>query len=82
MKTAYAALPYLIITASPAWAAIGATGTEEIGPLAIGFISFGVLILLFQFVPVLLLIVGMVGATSKKSEKKNIIELASADKIA
>lgn len=82
MKSMPAILLSLIVTASRAYAAGGATGGEEFGLFTIGFISLGVLILLFQFVPVLLLVVGMVGAMLKNPEKKSKIELASAGKIA
>ena len=82
MRTMSATLFTLIITASQACAAARVAEGDELGLLAIGFISFGVLILLFQFVPALLLIGGMIGALFNTSEKNNNNELASADKIA
>lgn len=82
MRTLSATLFTLIITASQACAAAGAAEGGELGLLAIGFISFGVLILLFQFVPALLLVGGMVFALFRNPAKKNNNELASADKIA
>lgn len=81
MRTLYATLFSLIITAAQAYAAAGAVEGEGVSLLAIGFISFGVLILLFQFVPALLLIGGMVVALFKTTDKKSS-GLASADKIA
>ncbi len=82
MRTMSATLFSLIVTASQAYAAGGATEGEELGLLALGLISFGLLILLFQFVPALMLIGGMIGATFNSSEKKSKIGLVSADKIA
>lgn len=78
MRTISATLFCLIVTVSHAFAAAG--GGEELGFLAIGFISFGVLIVLFQFVPALLLIGGMVAGLFKSAEKKNDKGLARADK--
>ncbi|MBC7963914.1 MAG: hypothetical protein H7Y05_13345 [Steroidobacteraceae bacterium] len=82
MKTITATLLSLIISAAQAFASSGAAEGEELSLLAIGFISFGVLIVLFQFVPALLLIGGMVAGLFKAGEKKNEKELARADKEA
>lgn len=82
MKTISATLLSMIITTSQAFAASGVAEAEELSLLAIGFISFGVLIILFQFVPALLLIGGMIAGLFKAGEKKNQGDLARADKSA
>lgn len=80
MKTMSATILSLIIFATQAFASSGAAEGEELGLLAIGFISFGVLIVLFQFVPALLLIGSMVAGLFKSGQKKNAKEMARADK--
>lgn len=82
MKPVIATILSLIISASQAIASTGATGSEDLGLLAIGFISFGVLIILFQFVPALLLIGGMIASLFTAGEKKNEHELSRANKSA
>jgi hypothetical protein len=80
MKTMPAIILALLATTAQAFASSGAAESEDLSMLAIGFISFGVLIILFQFVPALLLIGGMVAGLFKAGEKKNGKDLASADK--
>jgi hypothetical protein len=82
MKTMSATLFSLIITASQALALSGATEGGELSLLAIGFISFGILIVLFQFVPALLLIGGMIPGLLTVVEKKSDNELTRANKTA
>ncbi len=82
MKPITATILSLIISVSQAFASTGTTGSDDLGLLAIGFISFGVLIILFQFVPVLLLIAGMIAGLFKAGEKKNEHELSRANKSA
>ncbi len=71
-----------IFTATQAFASRGAGNAEDLGILAIGFISFGVLIVLFQFVPALLLFGGMIAGLFKSGEKNTGKDLARADKTA
>ncbi len=59
MRTISTILTTLMITASQALAAGGAVESEGIGILAACFIGFGAMIVLFQFIPGLLLIAGM-----------------------
>lgn len=80
MKTISATILSLLITAAQACASSGAGNGEDFSLMAIGFISFGVLIVLFQFIPGLLLFGGMIAGLFKTSEKKNNATLAGADK--
>lgn len=59
MRAISALLVSLIITASQALAAGGAPESEGLGLLAIFFIGFGVMIVLFQFIPGVMLMAGM-----------------------
>ncbi len=59
MRTISALLTSLILTASHALAAGGAPEGEGLGLLAIFFIGFGVMIVLFQFIPGIMLLAGM-----------------------
>lgn len=69
MKTVYATVLSLIITATQALASGGAEG-EGLGLITTFFIGFGVLIVLFQFVPGLMLFGCMLKGLFSKSEKK------------
>lgn len=80
MKTISATLLSMIISVSQAFASGGVNASEDLSLLAIGFISFGVLIVLFQFVPALLLIGGMIAGMFKAGETKKTKDLARADK--
>ena len=62
MRAISAMLTSLMITASQALAAGGAPQGEGLGLLATLFIGFGVTIVLFQFIPGILLIAGMLKA--------------------
>lgn len=59
MRTISAMMTTIILTASQAIASIATPENEGIGLLAAGFIGFGVLIVLFQFIPGIMLLVGM-----------------------
>ena len=59
MRAISAMLISLMITASQALAAGAAPEAEGLGLLATLFIGFGVMIVMFQFVPGIMLMVGM-----------------------
>ncbi|MSN27243.1 MAG: hypothetical protein GJV46_15435 [Geobacter sp.] len=59
MRTISAMLTAMVITATQAMAAAGTPESEGIGLLAACFIGFGVMIVLFQFIPGVMLMVGM-----------------------
>lgn len=59
MRAIYAMLTSLMITGSQALAASGTPEGEGLGFLAMLFIGFGVLIIVFQFIPGILLMFGM-----------------------
>ena len=60
MRAILAILVALTITAGQAMAAGGVPESEGLGVLAACFIGFGVMIVMFQFVPAIMLVVGMV----------------------
>lgn len=59
MKAIAAIFTSLLITASQALAASGTADGESLGLLAMLFIGFGVMIVIFQFIPGILLMFGM-----------------------
>jgi hypothetical protein len=59
-----------MITAGAALAAGGGTGGEGMSMMATLFIAFGVLIVLFQFIPGIMLLIGMLKGIFSASEKK------------
>jgi hypothetical protein len=73
MKTLSAATMSLMITGTQAMASTGGAHTEGMGLLATFFIGFGVLVILFQFIPGIILFVGILkgifSSETKKSEK-------------
>jgi hypothetical protein len=69
MKAMSAALLSLLITATQALASAGDANPEGIGLLATFFIAFGVLIILFQFVPGIALFVGMLKGIFSSAKK-------------
>lgn len=71
MRTISAMLTSLIITASQALAAGGAAEGEGLGLLAIFFIGFGVMIVLFQFIPGIMLMAGMLKGIFSLGQKDN-----------
>jgi hypothetical protein len=70
MRTISATLLSLLITAGAALAAGGGTDGEGMSMLATLFIAFGVLIVMFQFIPGIILLVGMLRGILSASEKK------------
>ncbi|QEM67609.1 hypothetical protein FO488_05215 [Geobacter sp. FeAm09] len=70
MKTVSATLLSLMITAGTALAAGGGAEGEGLSLLATFFIAFGILIVLFQFVPGIMLLVGMLKGAFSASGKK------------
>jgi hypothetical protein len=72
MRIVSATLLSLMITASKVLAAGGGTEGEGLGLLATFFITFGILIVLFQFIPGIMLFVGMLkGIFSAGNEKSH-----------
>ena len=59
MRAISALFTSILISASPVLAASGTPEGEGLGILAACFIGFGVMIVLFQFVPGIMLMVGM-----------------------
>lgn len=59
MRAIIAMLTSIIITASQALASSGVPENEGIGILAACFIGFGIMIVMFQFIPGIMLMVGM-----------------------
>lgn len=72
MRTLSATLLSLMITATRALAAGGGSEGESLGLLATFFIAFGILVVLFQFIPGIMLFVGMLkGIFSVGGEKSH-----------
>ncbi|QEM68705.1 hypothetical protein FO488_11420 [Geobacter sp. FeAm09] len=71
MRTLSATLMSLMITAARAMAAGGGSEGEGMGLLATFFIAFGILIVLFQFIPGVMLFVGMVKGIFSASDEKS-----------
>lgn len=71
MKTIAAILLSIAISVSRALAS-GGREFEDLGVLAISFIAFGVLIVVFQFVPGLMLLGGMLKEMFAASGKKTL----------
>ena len=69
MKVLYATILYLVITATEALAAGGGGRGEGLSLLTIFFMGFGALIIVFQLVPALVLIVGMLKALFSPAAK-------------
>jgi len=72
MKTLSTTLLSLLITAGVALAAGGGAEGESMSMLATLFIAFGVLIVMFQFIPGIILLVGMLKGIFSPSEKKSL----------
>jgi hypothetical protein len=73
MKTMLTTALSLLVTASCVLASEGAEA-ESLGFMATLFIAFAVLIVLFQFIPCLLLLSGMVKGIFSASDKKVAID--------
>lgn len=69
MKTISTILLSLLVTVSYALAS-GGTGVEGLGLMGAFFIAFGVLVVLHQFVPGLILLGGMLKGIFSSTEKK------------
>jgi hypothetical protein len=71
MKIAYATILALVITASNAFAGGGSYGAEGLSLLTILFVGFVALVIVFQLVPAVILLGGMVKAllSSRKSDE-------------
>ena len=70
MKTLYAIAIALVISGTQALASGGGGKGDELGLLAIFFIAFGVLIVMFQLVPGIILFFGMLKSLFSSAEKK------------
>ncbi len=71
-KTTFAATLALIITGTQALAATGGANPEGLGLMATLFISFAVLVLLFQLIPGVLLLAGMLKGIFSKAKKTGV----------
>lgn len=80
MRTAYATVLALFITGTQALASAGGGEGEGLGLFAMFFIAFGILIILFQFIPGIMMLGGMLAGLFKSSEKKPGEALAGNDK--
>jgi hypothetical protein len=71
MKTVYATILTLVITASQAFASGGSVGVEGLSLLTICFVGFVSLVVVFQLVPALILLAGMLKAlvSNRKGEE-------------
>ena len=69
MKTAYATILSLVMTATYAFAGGRSLGTEGFSLLTILFIGFVALVVVFQLVPAVILLGGMVKALLSKGEE-------------
>jgi hypothetical protein len=70
MRTVSTTLLSLLITAGVALAAGGGAEGEGLSMMATLFIAFGVLIVMFQFIPGIMLLVGMLRGIFSASENK------------
>lgn len=70
MKTIIATILSLLITATQVLAIGNAGNGETLGLLATFFIAFGILIILFQLLPGLMLFGGMIKGLFSSTEKK------------
>ncbi len=70
MKTLSALIAAMLFTVTQAMASGNAANGEGLGFLAILFIGFGALILVFQTVPAILLFAGMVKGLLSPADKK------------
>jgi hypothetical protein len=70
MKTVYATILSLVITGTQALASGGGGEGEGLSLMATFFIAFGVLIVMFQFVPGVMLFIGMLRGLFSSTQKK------------
>jgi hypothetical protein len=71
MKTAYATILTLVITASHAFAGGGSFGVEGLSLLTICFVGFVALVIVFQLVPAVILMGGMLKALFSLTRKSD-----------
>ena len=76
MKTMSAIIVSLLLTVTQAMASGSGGHGENLGFLAILFIGFGALILVFQAVPAVLLFAGMVKGLLSSADKKTAASVA------
>lgn len=69
MKTLTMTTVAILIAATNAMAATGAVEGEGLGLLASLFIAFGVMIVLFQFIPGVILFAGIIKGVFAKADK-------------
>ncbi|MBK5274749.1 MAG: hypothetical protein JJE30_06830 [Desulfuromonadales bacterium] len=69
MKTVFAIVLSLLITAAQALASVGGSEGEGVGLLAMFFIAFSSLIVIFQLVPGIRLFLGMLKGLFSSAEK-------------
>lgn len=79
MKTMSAAIISLLMTVSQAVASGSGGEVESLSLMAIFFIGFGALIILFQAVPAILLLTGMIKGIFAAADKKPSEALAGSD---
>lgn len=77
MKTVSATIFSLAITATQALASAGSSDGESLSLLATFFIAFGALIILFQFIPGILLFFAMLKGLFSSAEKKSTVTHAN-----
>jgi hypothetical protein len=77
MRSITTALLAILATVIQAHSSNGVIAGEEISIQTIGFISFGILIILFQFVPAAILFGGLVAGLIRRDEKNTDKGLAS-----
>lgn len=69
MKSIITALLAILASVIQAHSASGTVAGEELSLQAIGFISFGIMIVLFQFVPAAILFGGLVAGLIRRGEQ-------------
>ena len=77
MKVISAALLSMMVTATQALASAGGANTEGIGLLGTFFLAFGVLVILFQFVPGVTLFAGVLKGIFSSEAGKQSDQVAS-----
>lgn len=70
MKTLAMTLMSLMAATVPAVAAVEESGGEGLGLMAMCFIGFGVLVVMFQFVPAVMLLAGIIKGIMTPAGKK------------
>ena len=78
MKALYAMIISLVITGTKTLAATGAKNDDSLGLMATFFIAFGILIIVFQLVPGLMLFGGMLKGLFSSADKSTGEAVAAA----